>query len=305
MKVIIGKMRLLQLVLIILISINICPISSKAIFCESNKSFINVVSGNWIYYSVDSIDNVTEDDAEEDAKKDDKDEPLRYMAYVPKRVDENTKIMLFLHGNGEADSTWQRVFERYEFVRVLNAKEYILIIPLEKKKCNFQKDAEKLDHIIDEVCEYAGAKREGNLYISGVSAGADAITDVAMKIEFEGAIYMAGSLRDYKKKKSAKDVALLWAGKDVYYFRDNLYTDGGYNYDEHFIDKLKEYSDEGIFNFYTEDLNWEHSHCLVDAVFCSEYMKDEKGQYCHGMLDKLYVDDFNRSLNHILYMLFY
>lgn len=245
---------------------------------------IQVVSGNWIY-------------------NDDTEEQLEYVAYIPKHVDENTKIFLFLHGNGEVKPEGYNLFERYEFVRSLKAYDYIVIIPLERKKSNFQKDSKKLNNIIDEVCDYSGAVREGHLYLAGVSAGADAITDIAYKMEIEAVIYMAGSLKGKNTNASADEFATLWEGKDVYYFRDNLHEKGGYNYDEAYIEKLKELSSEGRFNFYTYDLNWEHSHCLVDTVLCPDYMLDEKGQVCYGMLDKWFTTKLDHGMNHIDYML--
>lgn len=233
---------------------------------------IHIVSGNWVYEN--------ESDSE-----------MEYMAYIPDIVTENTKILLFVHGNGDIKSTWETYFDKYEFVRHMNTDRYIFIIPFERKRCNWQKDIKKIDIIIDEISDYAGAKREGNLYIAGVSAGADAVTNIARKIKFEGAIYMAGSLKGVEDEISAGRFAKLWEGKTVCYYRDNEYYGGGYGYDREYINKLKKYSEEGRFNFYYENLNWDHDHRLLDASLRSEYFFDEHGNPCHGALDRLFGNE--------------
>lgn len=222
---------------------------------------------------------------------------LSYMAYIPKQVDYNTKILLFLHGNGEVKTDWTEFIEKYKFTKSLNAKGYIVIIPFEKKKCNWSKDYKKIDKIIDEICAYSGVVRDTEIYIAGVSSGADAVTDIARRINFDGAIYMAGSLAGWDEKISAKKFASLWEGKTVYYYRDNLFHNGGYNYDEKFVSKLADYSAEGTFNFYVEDLDWDHSHELVDAAFLPSYCLDAKGQRCHGALINLFGDELRAEID--------
>lgn len=251
--------------------------SVKADVCS-----IHYVSGNWVY-------------------EDESPSKLLYMAYIPDNVTADTTIILYLHGNGEVKSEWYNIFDRYDFVRHIDTNRYIFIFPLERKKCNWNKDIKKLDAVIKEVCEYTGAVSDNNLYIAGVSAGADCISDVASVIDFNGAIYMAGSLKGYNGSLSANDVATLWQGKDIYYFRDNLYKDGGYNYDADFIDELVELSKEGTFGFYTKDLNWVHSHWLVDRVFESDYRIDKNNQQCLGMLDYLFVGNIEYSIGKYKY----
>lgn len=275
------KMSMLVIISVIITSFSFVAV--KAI--DNIECTIEYVSGNWAYETGSESE-------------------LFYLVYIPDKVSDNTQIVLFLHGNGEVNGDWNRVFERYEFVKNINTNRFIFIFPLETKKCNWQNDIKKLNIIIDEVCMYTGAKRDGNLYISGVSAGADAVSDVASKIDFQGAIYMAGSLKGSKNKMTARQVADLWQGKTIYYFRDNLHGEGGYNYDEKFIAKLLNYSQDGSFHFVVENLNWDHSHCLVDAVFDSDYRRDGRNQNCHGMLDKLFVGHLEYEVGKLKYKVF-
>lgn len=253
-------------------------IVGKAEYYDKNVPY--TISDNWVYEDKENYG-------------------LSYMAYIPQEVSDNTKIIIFLHGNGEVKSEWQDFFEKYVFIKDLSTENYIFIIPMEKKKCNWANDVKKLNKIIDAVCTYSGATRESNVYIAGVSSGADDVTKIAGKIEFEGAIYMAGSISGIDDPISARKVAKLWAGKEVYYYRDNLFHHGGYGYDEAYIARLKKYSEDGLFHFYTEDLNWEHDHNLVDAALLPTYYKDAKNQNCHGALDRLFGNEMENELSQV------
>ena len=78
----------------------------------------------------------------------------------------------------------------------------------------------------------------------------------------------------------------LWAGKEVYYYRDNL-AGGGYGYSKAFVDGCKAKAAAYGVNFTAEDLNWNHSVGLVDATFLPTAFIDKNGRNCHDGLARL------------------
>lgn len=213
---------------------------------------------------------------------------LDYILYVPANANANTPIFMFLHGNGEVGKDMEKALTRYAFLQDLKDGSWqpgcIIICPIAKKKSHWKAEVANLNIIIDEVTTNYGGSRS-NMYLSGASAGADAMTKIAEQIPFKGAIYMAGHMNG-NGAYNVDSFLSLWAGKQVYYYRDNL-AGGGYGYSKAFVDSCIAKAPQYGVTFTATDLNWNHSVGLVDATFLPSGFIDKNGRACHNGLGKL------------------
>lgn len=211
---------------------------------------------------------------------------LDYILYVPANATADTPIFFFLHGNGEVGKDMEVAVTRYAFLQRLKDGSWqpgcIIICPIAKRKSNWVAQIDNLNIIINEVTSNYGGSRN-NMYLSGASAGADAMTRIAAKIPFRGAIYMAGHL---DSSGSVANFLTQWSGKKVYYYRDNL-AGGGYGYSKPFVDSCVANAASYNVQFDWSDLNWNHSIGLVDATFLPSGFMDANGRPCHNGIGKL------------------
>lgn len=212
---------------------------------------------------------------------------LDYIVYVPANANANTPIFMFLHGNGEVGKDMEKAVTRYAFLQRLKDGSWqpgcIIICPIAKRKSYWTAEVNNLNIIIDEVTSNYGGSRN-LMYISGASAGADAMTRIAAQIPFKGAIYMAGHLNS--GGYSVSSFLSLWQGKPVYYYRDNL-AGGGYGFSRPFVESCIANAPLYGVRFSWTDLNWNHSIGLVDATFLPSNFIDANGRPCQNGLEKL------------------
>lgn len=212
---------------------------------------------------------------------------LDYIVYVPANATASTPIFMFLHGNGEVGKDMEKAVTRYAFLQRLKDGSWqpgcIIICPIAKKKSHWAAEVNNLNIIIDEVTTSYGGSRN-NMYISGASAGADAMTRIASQIPFQGAIYMAGHMNS--GGYSVSSFLSLWSGKPCYYYRDNL-AGGGYGYSKAFVDSCIANAPLYGVRFSWTDLNWNHSIGLVDATFLPSSFIDANGRPCQNGIGKL------------------
>lgn len=213
---------------------------------------------------------------------------LNYFVYAPEGVSEETPLFLFLHGDGDMGKTPEEVMARYQFLRAL-AKGFwrpdiVVVMPIGRTPDNWHNEVDNIDVILHEVVDNYGGSFD-NMYISGASAGADGLNSVAKNYNFKGVIYMAGHING--GGLNCDGVLSLWQGKPIYYYRDNLLTNGGYGYDPDLISAL--YKKAGDYNatFTAEDLDWNHTVGLVDATFLPETFVDANGNPCHNGIFRL------------------
>jgi len=215
---------------------------------------------------------------------------LNYMVYVPEGADKNTPIFIFLHGASDIGETFDQYVEKYQFARSLDyglwKPDFIMVMPILATGKNWANMSNSVNTILNEtIVKYGG--NWDNIYIGGASAGANGLTAIARDISFKGVIYMAGYLGEVGNKLSTDSFLSLWAGKEVYYYRDNLFTDGGYGYVPEYVNECIERADDYGITFVQTDLNWNHDVGLVDATFLPESYTDLNGQTCHDAITLL------------------
>lgn len=206
---------------------------------------------------------------------------LNYIVYAPSNVSADTPIFLFLHGDGEAGASLTKVAKHYKFLRAMIdgswQPNFIFVMPISTKKGNWENVHKSVNIILDEVVKYFGGSKN-NMYIGGASAGSDAVIYYQKDGQFKGSIQMAGHVGDKYGKVSPETVMQRWSGKKLWYFRDNLRSDGGYGCDPNYLFSCAQLAPSYNVNFQLNDLNWDHSYGLVDRVFLPSNMTDTKGQ---------------------------
>lgn len=206
---------------------------------------------------------------------------LNYIVYSPANATADTPIFLFLHGDGEAAGSLNKVAKHYKFLRAMIdgswQPDFIFVMPIARKKGNWEKEISNVNTILSEVVKYFGGSLD-NMYIGGASAGSDAIVTYQQGGKYKGSIQMAGNIGDKNGKLSADTVMKRWAGKKLWYYRDNLRADGGYGCNPYFLYACAGLAPVYKVNFQMHDLNWDHSYGLVDRAFLPANMTDTKGQ---------------------------
>ena len=206
---------------------------------------------------------------------------LNYIVYAPANASDQTPIFLFLHGDGEASGSLNKVAKHYKFLRAMIdgswQPDFIFVMPIARKKGNWEKEMSNVNTILNEVVKYFGGSKD-NMYIGGASAGSDAVITYQQNGRYKGSIQMAGNVGDKFGKIPAETVMKRWSGKKLWYYRDNLRKDGGYGCDPYFLYDCAKLAPAYNVNFQIHELNWNHNYGLVDRTFLPSNMTDTKGQ---------------------------
>ena len=215
---------------------------------------------------------------------------LNYIVYAPVNADSDTPILLFLHGIGENGTDYTNYINTFQFTKYLISQSWqpdmIIVAPILTGGSKWTAEKDNLYLLLSEVvANYGGSL--SNMYISGFSAGADAISPLAKDINFKGAIFMAGYLGGSGNSIDTTSFLNEWAGKPVYYYRDNLYGSGGYGYQASYVETIAANAPYYNIDFRFEDMNWDHKSAMVDAVFLPNYYMDKKNQYCKNAIEEL------------------
>lgn len=215
---------------------------------------------------------------------------LGYIVYAPENANSNTPIFLFLHGVGENGAGYDRFVGTFGFLKYLITgswkPNFIVVAPIMVKGSNWTSQSGSIQSLLGEVIGNYGGNWD-SLYIGGFSAGADAITPLAKSINFQGAIYMAGYMGGVNNTTDPYTLMSMWSGKNVFYFRDSLYSGGGYGYQADYVNKANEIASSYNVNFIQIDMNWGHYSAMADAAFLPGYFVDSQGKSCHDAISDL------------------
>ncbi len=232
----------------------------------------------------------TEKDVYYLTKEDEESVIQEYYVHVPDVINEETSILLFMHGIGQRGCTISELFEAYGFLGMIDSGAVscnsIIVAPI-LASGRWYGTLNDLENELYSLAYRYGVDI-GNIYISGFSLGCDSITDIVQssEINFKGAIYIAGHISAYQDN-GGFNLMQLWSGKTIYYIVDNLYPEGGYGFNAEFNENCMSVAAELGTEFNIIYSNWEHKTEMCDFVFLPTGYLDEKGQNCLGMLDIL------------------
>lgn len=215
---------------------------------------------------------------------------FNYIVYAPENADETTPVFLFLHGIGENGTDYQSFMNIFVFLKYLISEQwqpnFVVVAPIMVRGSRWSDEGAEVRSLLSEVIDNYGGSWS-NLYIGGFSAGCDAITPLTKVITFQGAIYMAGYLGGAQNTTDVNTFLNTWRGKNVFYFRDTLYGNGGYGYQADYVNRVAQMAPQYNINYIQVDMNWDHRSAMVDAILLPGFFMDNKGEYCHDAITDL------------------